>query len=184
MVGCGGQGGGPEPRRDVLRSPAMSKDQGSLWGTLRRDPADTRVSLHTLLAISERCDQEQPSPSLSIRSIGSRLRDPFTQFRSLVSQLTDSFEATGYIRTMRQMDVYFHEGCPSEQSLFLMVKEIAHDCPTWKITLHQLLEHEAKALGFQALPAIALNGAALATGIPNKDWLLEKMKECERVKRQ
>jgi len=84
---------------------------------------------------------------------------------------------------MRQMDVYFHNGCLSEQAILLLAKDIARDCPTWKIAVHPLLDHEAKALGLAVLPAIVLNGRPTATGIPKKDWLLGKIQECESAER-
>ena len=82
---------------------------------------------------------------------------------------------------MRQMVFYFHDGCLSRQPVLLLVKEIQQDCPSWHITIHPLLEHEAKTLGFHLLPTIMMNDTILATGIPQKDWLLEKMKECEKA---
>jgi hypothetical protein len=45
------------------------------------------------------------------------------------------------------MDVYFHDGCLSEPAILLLARDIARDCPTWKIAVHPLLEHEAKARG-------------------------------------
>jgi hypothetical protein len=80
---------------------------------------------------------------------------------------------------MRQVDFYFHDGCLSQQSVLLLTRELRQDCPTWQILVHPLLQHEAKALGFQILPTIVMNGSTVAAGIPKKDWLLERMKECE-----
>jgi hypothetical protein len=47
-----------------------------------------------------------------------------------------------------------------------------------------LREYEATALGFHVLPTIVMNGSTVAAGIPRKDWLLRKMKECEEVDRR
>ncbi len=80
---------------------------------------------------------------------------------------------------MRQMDFYFHDGCLSEQPILFLAREVRRECPSWTIVIHPLLEHEAKAMGFDALPIIVMNGETLATGIPKKDWLLEKMGEHE-----
>ena len=82
---------------------------------------------------------------------------------------------------MQQMAFYFHDGCLSRQSVLLLAREIQQDCPDWHITIHPLLEHEAKALGFHVLPTIVMNGRTVAAGVPKKDWLLERMKECGRV---
>lgn len=84
---------------------------------------------------------------------------------------------------MRQLDVYFHAGCLSEQAIILLAHDIARECPTWTVSLHPLIGHEAMELGFSALPAIVLNGRATATGIPQKDWLIRKMRECEATER-
>jgi hypothetical protein len=82
---------------------------------------------------------------------------------------------------MRQMDFYFHDDCLSQQSVLLLARELRENCPTWHIAIHPLLEHEANDLGFQVLQTIVINGSAVAAGIPKKDWLLERMKECERA---
>ena len=79
------------------------------------------------------------------------------------------------------MDFYFHDGCLSQQSILLLAKEIQQDRPAWHIAIHPLLEHEAKALGFHVLPTIVINGSTVAAGIPKKDRLLERMKECENA---
>lgn len=85
---------------------------------------------------------------------------------------------------MRQVDFYFHDSCLSHQSICLLAREIQRDCPAWHVAIHPLLGHEAKALGFHILPAIVINGSTVATGMPKKDWLLERMKECERADRR
>jgi hypothetical protein len=85
---------------------------------------------------------------------------------------------------MGQVDFYFHGGCLSQQSIHLLARELQQNCPTWQILVHPLLQHEAEALGFQILPTTVINGRTVAAGIPKKDWLLERMKECERVDRQ
>ncbi len=85
---------------------------------------------------------------------------------------------------MRQLDFYFHDHCLSRQSILLLAGEIEQGCPDWHIVVHPLLEHEVKALGFLVLPTIVMNGRVVTTGIPEKDWLLERMKECEPTDRQ
>jgi hypothetical protein len=85
---------------------------------------------------------------------------------------------------MRRVDFYFHKGCMSQQSVLLLAKELEQSYPDWHIAIHPLLEHEVKALGFHVLPTIVMNGSTVAAGIPKKDWLLERMKECEKADRQ
>jgi hypothetical protein len=82
---------------------------------------------------------------------------------------------------MRQMDFYFHDNCLSRESILLLVREIQQDCPAWHMAIHPLLEHEAQALGLHVLPTIVINGNTVAAGVPKKDWLLERMKECEKA---
>ncbi len=77
------------------------------------------------------------------------------------------------------MDFYFHAGCLSQQSVLLLAKELQQDYSDWHITIHSVSSHEAKELGFHLLPVIVMNGSTVAAGIPKKDWLLKKMKECE-----
>ncbi|THJ24911.1 MAG: hypothetical protein CAF45_003740 [Nitrospira sp. CG24E] len=85
---------------------------------------------------------------------------------------------------MWQMDFYFHDSCLSRQSVLLLAGEIEQDCPDWHIAIHPLSEHEVNALGFPVLPAILMNGNIVAAGLPKKDWLLERMKECEQANSQ
>lgn len=84
---------------------------------------------------------------------------------------------------MRQMDFYFHDSCMSQQSVLLLAREIQQECPAWHIRIHPLLEHEARMLGFHILPTVVMNGSTLAAGIPTKNWLLERINECERTDR-
>jgi hypothetical protein len=84
---------------------------------------------------------------------------------------------------MRQVDFYFHDGCLSQQSVRLLAREIQQDCPAWHIALHPLLKEETQPLGFHVLPTIMINGNTVASGVPKKGWLLEKMNECERADR-
>ena len=101
------------------------------------------------------------------------------RFLLSVSQLTDHPSAIDYSFVMRQIDFYFHDGCLSQQSVLLLTKELQQHCPAWQISVHPLLEHEAKTLGFQILPTTVINGRAVAGGIPTIGWLLKRMKECE-----
>lgn len=78
---------------------------------------------------------------------------------------------------MKQLTFYVHDGCVSQQAILLLAREIQQACPDWHIKTHPLLEHEATALGFHALPTIAINGRTVAAGTPNKDWLLNMMKD-------
>jgi hypothetical protein len=78
---------------------------------------------------------------------------------------------------MRRIDFYFHDGCLSQPSLLLLAKDIEALYPTWTVTVHQLAGHDLEALGFPVLPAVVLDGQIVATGIPSKAWLLQKVGE-------
>lgn len=84
---------------------------------------------------------------------------------------------------MQEMNFYFHEGCVSSQSILLLSKQLQRHSPTWHITIHSLSEEEVRSTGFLILPAIVINGVTVAIGLPKKDWLLKKMKECEEIPR-
>ena len=153
------------------RAEALSQDaRADVIGdfSLRSPKAKSCVSLQSLPCVAD------SAPSLC---------RPIWFFLS-VSQLTDHPGTIGYCAVMRQMDFYFHNGCLSRQSVLLLAREIQQDCPTWHIGIHPLREYEATALGFHVLPAIVMNGSTVAAGIPRKDWLLKKMKECEEVDRR
>ena len=78
---------------------------------------------------------------------------------------------------MRRVDFYVHGGCLSEQSILSLAAEVLELDPTWTVTVHQLTEPDIERQGFSVLPAIVINGRTVATGVPNKEWLLRKMGE-------
>ena len=159
------------------RAEALSQDaRADVIGdfSLRSPKAKSCVSLQSLPCVAD------SAPSLC-RPIWTLSPDRF--FLS-VSQLTDHPGTIDYCPVMRQMDFYFHGSCLSRQSVLLLARDIQRDCPAWHIAIHPLLEHEVKALGFHVLPTIVMNGSTLTAGIPKKDWLLKKMKECEAIDRR
>ncbi|MBX3308292.1 MAG: hypothetical protein KF751_19775 [Nitrospira sp.] len=78
---------------------------------------------------------------------------------------------------MRRVDFYVHSGCLSEKSILSLAVEVLKLDPTWTVTVHQLAEPDIERQGFAVLPAIVINGRTVATGVPNKEWLLRKMGE-------
>ena len=80
---------------------------------------------------------------------------------------------------MRQIDLYVHEGCLSERSILLFARDIERACAAWSVRVHPLVEKDAKALGLTVLPAIAINGRVIASGMPKAEWLLDRIHEWE-----
>jgi hypothetical protein len=78
---------------------------------------------------------------------------------------------------MQRVDFYSHDGCPSQQSILLLAKDVKALYPTWTVMVHRLAENDIDSLGFLVLPAVAINGQTVATGIPSKEWLLKKLGE-------
>lgn len=78
---------------------------------------------------------------------------------------------------MQRVDFYVHSGCLSEQSILSLAVELLELFPTWTVTVHQLAGNDAVTKGFPVLPATVINGRTVATGVPNKEWLLRKVGE-------
>lgn len=78
---------------------------------------------------------------------------------------------------MRRVDFYFHNRCLSEQSIRSLATDVLEQYPTWTVTVHQLAEKDIEGLGFSVLPVVVINGQTVATGVPNKEWLLRKVGE-------
>jgi len=84
---------------------------------------------------------------------------------------------------MARLDILVHRGCLSEQSARTLAREIQHELPDWHIDVRPAEREDADSSGILVFPAFLLDGRILATGIPRKDWLLEKLREWERRKR-
>lgn len=84
---------------------------------------------------------------------------------------------------MARLDILVHRGCLSEQSARTLAREIQHELPDWHIDVRPAEREDAGSSGILVFPAFLLDGRILATGIPRKDWLLEKLREWERRKR-
>lgn len=84
---------------------------------------------------------------------------------------------------MARLDILVHRGCLSEKSARTLAQEIQHELPHWCINVRPAEKQDSDLLGILAFPSFLLNGRILATGIPRKDWLLEKLREWEQGKR-
>lgn len=56
---------------------------------------------------------------------------------------------------MKRVDFYFHDGCLSEPSILQLAKDVEAAYPRWTVAVQ---DDDVKAMGFKALPAIAING--------------------------
>ncbi len=83
---------------------------------------------------------------------------------------------------MQRIDFYLHNGCLSEPSVLSLARDLLELYPTWTVTVHQLGGNEAATKGFPVLPAIVINDQTVATGVPNKDWLRQKVEEWIQLK--
>jgi hypothetical protein len=81
---------------------------------------------------------------------------------------------------MRRVDLYIHDGCLSQHSILSLAKDVEVTYPTWTVTVHPLSVDEANAIGFKALPAIAINGVPTVFGTPSREWLLETIRMCDQ----
>ncbi|MDN5940988.1 MAG: hypothetical protein L0H94_03805 [Nitrospira sp.] len=170
---------------NVLVNPEQvsNREQRVTSGSAKRE---SRWSQRLLAPLTESKDcvslQSHPHGAASVSLLFQPVR-PLSPnwFLPSVSQLTEHTDTIDYSPVMRQVDFYFHDGCLSQQSILLLTRELRQNCPAWHISAHPLLEHEAKALGFQILPTTVINGSAIATGMPKIGWLLDRMKECENA---
>lgn len=81
---------------------------------------------------------------------------------------------------MHQVDLYYHAGCLSQQTILLLAKDLEQGCPGWTVASHPLLDDEVTAKGFQVLPAVVINGRVVASGIPRKEWLVRILREWDQ----
>jgi len=84
---------------------------------------------------------------------------------------------------MARLDILVHGGCLSEKSARNLAREIQHELPVWHINVRSVEKRDADSLGILGLPAFVLEGEVLVTGIPQKDWLLARLREWERGER-
>lgn len=81
---------------------------------------------------------------------------------------------------MGRLDILVHRGCLSEQSARALAQEIQQELPAWHIDVRAASKEDCDALGVLVFPAFLLDGRVLATGIPKKGWLLNKLAEWEK----
>lgn len=75
------------------------------------------------------------------------------------------------------LEIFIHEGCASERAAQRVATEIQREFPTWTITVQQLGNARADALGVIAAPTFVLDGRIVAVGIPRTEWLLKTLYE-------
>jgi hypothetical protein len=84
---------------------------------------------------------------------------------------------------MARIEILLHNGCLCEQGARELARAIQQEFPAWEICVRPVTDGEAVSCGAIVLPAFLLEGQVLATGIPNKQWLVAKLKEWEQVRR-
>ena len=81
---------------------------------------------------------------------------------------------------MSRLDILVHGGCLSEHSARSLAEEIRHELPNWDITVKTAVPGDPDLSGVIVFPAFLLDGRVLATGVPRKDWLVERLRAWER----
>lgn len=84
---------------------------------------------------------------------------------------------------MALLEILVHQGCMSERSARTLARDIQQELPAWHIDVRSAEKRDTESLGILVFPAIVLEGRVLVTGIPQKDWLLARLREWERGKR-
>ncbi len=81
---------------------------------------------------------------------------------------------------MARLDILVHQGCLSEQSARALAQEIQHELPGWQIDVRPAEKRDTASLGILVFPTFVLEERVLVTGIPQKEWLLARLKEWAR----
>ena len=77
---------------------------------------------------------------------------------------------------MTRLDILVHGGCLSEQSARTLANEIRGELPGWEIAIRSAELCDADLLGVLVFPAFLVEGRILTTGIPQKEWLVAKLR--------
>ncbi len=83
---------------------------------------------------------------------------------------------------MARLEILVHRGCLSEQSARTLAHEIQQVLPRWQIDVRPAEKRDTESLGILVFPAFVLQGRVLVTGIPQKEWLLARLREWARGK--
>jgi len=84
---------------------------------------------------------------------------------------------------MARLDILVHEGCLSEHTVRSVAHDIGLEFPDWQIEIRVPEKRDKDVLGVLVYPAFILDGSVLVTGMPEKDWLLSRLREREKLKR-
>lgn len=80
---------------------------------------------------------------------------------------------------MARLDILVHRGCMSELSARSLARELQQELPAWHIDVRAGEVGDTDSLGILVFPALVLEGRVLVTGIPQKEWLLTRLREWE-----
>ncbi len=77
---------------------------------------------------------------------------------------------------MARLTILIHRGCLSDHSVRLLAEEVQAHFPDWSIEITPA-ELSTESRGLVAFPAFLVDGTLVATGIPEKTWLLKRLRE-------
>ena len=77
---------------------------------------------------------------------------------------------------MARLTILIHQGCLSDHSVQMLAEEIQGHLPDWTVDITPA-ELSADSSGLVAFPAFLVDGTLLATGLPEKEWLLQRLRE-------
>jgi len=76
---------------------------------------------------------------------------------------------------MARLTILAHQGCLSIRSVQKLAEEIRGQLPDWTIELIPA-ELSAESSGLVAFPAFLVDGTLVATGLPEREWLLKRLR--------
>lgn len=76
---------------------------------------------------------------------------------------------------MARLTIVVHQGCLSIHSVQKLVEEIRQQLPDWTIELIPA-ERSTESSGLIVFPAFLVDGTLVATGLPEREWLLQRLR--------
>ena len=102
-------------------------------------------------------------------------RRTYAEKPKIVSSITDRQKHTSYNGAMARLDILVHGGCLSEGPIRRLALDLQHELPKWQIDVRTVESVDRDRLGVVAFPVFLCNGHVVATGFPQKDWLLAEL---------
>ncbi|MBS0170900.1 MAG: hypothetical protein JSR62_11145 [Nitrospira sp.] len=76
---------------------------------------------------------------------------------------------------MARLTILIHRGCLSDTAVERLAEDIRHQLPDWTIELIPA-ELSTESSGLVAFPAFLVDGIVVATGLPEREWLLKRLR--------